>query len=68
MLARGLPGQWGKGAGKGTAKVGDGFPSLQNSSVAEIGVTSLLGQGTQWHMSGVAYCLGGDTGAKFNVL
>lgn len=53
---------------KGAAKGGGGFPRLWDSSVAQVGVTSLLGQGIQQHVAGVAYHLGGDRGAKSNVL
>ena len=66
-LAKGLPGQWGRWVGKGAAKRGGGFLRLQNSSVADVGVTSLLGRSTEQHVAGVAYCLGGDTGARFNM-
>lgn len=54
--------------GKGAAKGGGGFLRLWNSSVAEAGATSLLGQGTQQCVAGVAYHLGGEMRAKFNVL
>lgn len=47
-----------RGVGKRTAKRGGGF----------LGGTSVLGPGTQQPIAGVAYHLGGDTGAKFNVL
>lgn len=53
---------------KGAAKGGGGFSRLWDSSVAQVGVTSLLGQGTQQRVAGVGYHLGGDRGAKSNLL
>ena len=53
---------------KGALAMGGGFLKLQNSSVAEVGVISLLGEGTEQCVVAVAYCLGGGTGAKFNLL
>lgn len=57
-LPRGLPVCGERGVGKGAAKRGGGF--LRTASV--------LGPGTQQPLAGVAHHLGGDTGAKFNVL
>lgn len=56
------------GGGEWAAKRGGAFLSLQSNSVAEAGVTSTLGQGTQQCVTGVAYHLGGDIGTKYKVL